>query len=102
MSLLDAARRVLLGNVSVHLVHDPEHGATYVCLHCSTRVLYSSGEGFTHAEDCPALAMPQIVAALEAAEAVADAVRHPIGDRDEAVDALATAAHALANFTLSA
>lgn len=74
MSLIDDARRVLMGNVSVHLVHDPDHGATYICLHCPTRVLYSSGESFVHAAECPVFSMPKIVAALEASERAVDGI----------------------------
>lgn len=68
MSLLRDALTVLRGNVSVHLAHDPERGATYKCLHCPTRLLFGSGEAFVHAPQCPVLSMPQILKAVVAAE----------------------------------
>ncbi len=70
MNLISDAVRVIMGNVSVHLVHDPDHGATYICLHCATRVLFTSGEAFVHAPECPTHSMPKIVAALQAADLV--------------------------------
>ncbi len=63
MTLLDDARQILKGGAS----GDDE------CPHCHTYIgMTVSGPNSPHRDDCPWLSMPKILAALEAAERIAD------------------------------
>jgi hypothetical protein len=62
MSLLDDARRLLEDR--------PARGGSVLKSHPQGRCYYCAGDGYgePHAPDCPWLALPQIVAALEGRE----------------------------------
>jgi hypothetical protein len=80
MSLVDDAKRLADTN---------PHEAGWQCPFCGMPNGRHSGFGDRHHADCPWLAMPRIVAALEAAERVIDGDYFDVPKAD--FDALATA-----------
>lgn len=71
MSLLDEAKRLAMQSpFRNECVAGHTSKAPVTCLFCAT-------PSFSHAPDCPWLAMPRIVAALEAAERVISTYDHP-------------------------
>lgn len=64
MSLLDDARRLAERNA---LAFVTDTGA-FRCIACPAGVVFDSDEELVHSPRCPSLALPRIVAVLEAAE----------------------------------
>jgi hypothetical protein len=65
-NLLDDAR-YLAENAPIYTT-DLDGQSVYFCVHCDLGDPHWKAGGFKHAPDCPWLALPKIVAALEAAE----------------------------------